>query len=181
MKPQEDVVSRKHKTRDQLISLVRSLQKGGERIGWTNGCFDLLHAGHVRYLFEAARQVDRLVLGLNSDESISRIKGPTRPVVPQEDRLLIMSALECIDYVTVFYEDTTVPSLEQVRPDTYFKGGDYAIDTINQEERCLVEGYGGQIVILSGVEGRSTTEIIERIQAIDFPHRLPGLVARRRR
>ena len=167
MKPQEDIVSRKHKSRDELISLVRSLQKDGERIGWTNGCFDLLHAGHVRYLFEAARHVDRLILGLNSDDSITRIKGPTRPVVPQEDRLLIMSALECIDYVTVFEEDTTVPALEQVRPDTYFKGGNYVIDTINQEERRLVEGYGGRIVILPGIEGRSTTEIIERIRAMD--------------
>ena len=167
MKPQEDIVSRKHKSRDGLISLVRSLQKDGERIGWTNGCFDLLHAGHVRYLFEAARHVDRLILGLNSDDSITRIKGPTRPVVPQEDRLLIMSALECIDYVTIFEEDTTVPALAQVRPDTYFKGGDYVIDTINQEERRLVEAYGGRIVILPGVEGRSTTEIIERIRATD--------------
>lgn len=167
MKPHEDLLARKHKTRDELASLVRSLQKDGERIGWTNGCFDLLHAGHIRYLFEAAEHVDRLVLGLNSDRSIARIKGPSRPVVPQDERLLIMSALECVDYVTVFDEDTTVPLLEQVRPDTYLKGGDYGIDTINQEERRLVEGYGGKIVIVSCVEDRSTTDLIDRIRALD--------------
>jgi len=128
----------------------------------TNGCFDILHAGHVTYLDAARREGDVLLIGLNADESVRRIKGPTRPINCESDRATVLAGLAAVDAVTVFTEDDALHLLETVKPDVYVKGGDYTIDTINQPERRLVESQGGKIVILPGVEGRSTTAILER-------------------
>lgn len=149
---------------EQLGETVRSCQADGKKVVWTNGCFDILHAGHVKYLIDAAKEGDVLVVGLNSDTSVQAIKGPNRPVVPEQERAFIVAALGCVDYVTIFSDSDTVGLLDALRPDVYAKGGDYTIDTINQDERKFVEGYGGRIALIPGVEGLSTTSIIEKLE-----------------
>jgi rfaE bifunctional protein nucleotidyltransferase chain/domain len=119
--------------------------------------------GHITYLPAARREGDALVVGLNTDKSVQENKGPGRPVVNERDRATVLSALECVDYIVLFDDKTPMPLLEALEPDVYAKGGDYTIATIVQEERKLVEGYGGSIAIIPGVEGQSTTSIIERI------------------
>jgi D-beta-D-heptose 7-phosphate kinase / D-beta-D-heptose 1-phosphate adenosyltransferase len=154
----------KLKTLPQLKRVVEKLKREGIRVVWTNGCFDILHVGHVTYLLNARQKGDILVVGLNSDKSVRENKGPTRPVVQELDRALILSTMECVDYIIIFDDKTPMPLLEALRPDVYAKGGDYTIDTIVQEERHLVEGYGGEIAIIPGVEGRSTTNLIAKMQ-----------------
>ena len=153
----------KLKTIDELKVIVQSLRESGRRIVWTNGCFDIIHVGHITYLQKAASLGDILVVGLNSDASVRAVKGAGRPIVPETERAVVLSALECVGFVTIFAEPSPMPYLEALRPDVYAKGGDYTLNTIVQEERRLVEGYGGGIEIIPGVEGRSTTGIIARI------------------
>ncbi len=148
---------------EELTAIAQKLRDEGKRVVWTNGCFDILHVGHITYLLKARDQGDVLVVGLNSDASVRENKGPDRPVVNEQNRALVLSALECVDYVIVFDGKTPMPFLEALRPDVYAKGGDYTLDTIVQEERRLVEGYGGGITIIPGVEGASTTNIIAKI------------------
>lgn len=146
-----------------LPDVVAGLKRAGKTVVWTNGCFDIIHAGHVLYLQRAAEEGDALVVGLNSDASVCAIKGPERPIVPESERALILAAFGCVDYVTLFDETSPLHALEQVQPDVYAKGGDYTLDTIDQDERRVVEGYGGRIAIIPGVEGRSTTNIVQRL------------------
>jgi D-beta-D-heptose 7-phosphate kinase / D-beta-D-heptose 1-phosphate adenosyltransferase len=150
-------------TLDELEAIVAGLREDDKRVVWTNGCFDILHTGHIIYLQKARALGDALVVGINSDASVKAVKGPDRPIIDEAGRALVLSALECVDYVVVFGEPTTVPVLERLKPSVYAKGGDYDMDTINQEERHVIEGYGGEIAIIPGVEGQSTTNIIERI------------------
>ena len=159
----------KLKTLEELAPIVKKMKQNGKTVVWTNGCFDILHAGHITYLMKAAQVGDVLVVGLNSDDSVRAIKGPNRPIVNQLDRARVMSALEFVDYITIFEQATTEPFLATLEPDAYVKGGDYTVDTINQAERRLVKGYGGRIVIIPGIEGKSTTAIIDKIatQLID--------------
>jgi len=138
--------------------LARRRQRG-ETIVFTNGCFDLLHMGHVRYLQQARELGSCLVVAINSDDSIKRLKGPDRPVIGQDERAEMLGALECVDYVTVFEEDTPIPLLELLRPELLVKGG----TTSEVVGREVVEGYGGKVMKLDLVEGLSTTEIIDRI------------------
>lgn len=153
----------KLKSIDELARIVAGLKDEGKKVVWTNGCFDILHAGHITYLLNASRHGDVLVVGLNSDESVRENKGPSRPVVDEQDRALILSALECVSYLTIFGEKTTTGILEQIKPDVYAKGGDYTLDTIVQEERRVVESYGGKIAIIPKVDGVSTTALIQKI------------------
>ncbi len=153
----------KLKTVAQLEPVMAKLKKDGKKVVWTNGCFDILHVGHITYLIAARQQGDVLVVGLNTDKSVRENKGPDRPVVNERDRATVLSALECVDYVVLFDDKTPMPLLDALEPDVYAKGGDYTIDTIVQEERHLVEGYGGRIAIIPGVEGHSTTNIIDKI------------------
>ena len=148
---------------DTLKELVQRYQAAGKKVVWTNGCFDILHAGHVTYLMSAAKEGDVLVVGLNSDKSVTSVKGPERPIVPEAERALIIGALGCVDHVIVFDDDDTTGLLERYQPDVYAKGGDYTLDTINQDERKLVESYGGRIALIPGVDGRSTTNIIQKL------------------
>lgn len=150
---------------DELAPIVMKLQAEGRCVVWTNGVFDLMHAGHAAYLERAAAEGDVLIVGMNSDASTRRIKGAGRPILPAEERAAVLTALRWVDYTTVFDTPDTVPCLERLKPDVYAKGGDYTIDTINQDERRVVEGYGGRIALLPGVEGRSTTNIIAQIRA----------------
>jgi len=148
---------------EALQGIVDSLRADGKTVVWTNGCFDILHAGHVTYLKSAKREGDVLVVGLNSDASVRELKGADRPIVPEGERALIISALECVDYVTIFSDADAVPVLEVLKPDVFAKGGDYTIDTTNQDERQFVETYGGRMVFIAGVEGQSTTNLVQRI------------------
>ena len=137
--------------------------RAGKTVVATNGCFDLLHAGHVTYL-EAARELgDLLLVGINSDLSVRELKGPNRPVNSEGDRAVVLAALQAVDDVTVFSEVSALSLLKVAKPDIYVKGGDYNIDTINQEERRFVESYGGRVVILPLLPGRSTTGTIARM------------------
>ena len=148
---------------DDLKTIIKHYQAKGKTVVWTNGCFDILHAGHVTYLMSAAKQGDVLVVGLNSDASVSAIKGPERPIVPEDERALIIAALGFVDHVLIFGDNDTVPLLDALKPDVYAKGGDYTLDTINQDERAVIEAYGGSIALIPGVDGRSTTSIIQRL------------------
>jgi len=129
----------------------------------TNGCFDILHLGHVTYLQQAREQGDALLVGLTSDVHVSALKGPGRPVNSERDRAAVLAALESVSGVYVFPEQDARSFLELARPDVYVKGGDYTIDTINQDERRLLDGMGVRIVILGNVPGKSTTGILDKI------------------
>lgn len=153
----------KLKTRDELARIVKKLRGDGKRVVWTNGCFDIIHVGHITYLQRAAELGDILVVGLNSDASVRSNKGSDRPIIPEANRAVVLSALECVDFVVIFDDPTPMALLEALQPDVYAKGGDYTIDTIVQEERRLVEGYGGEIAIIPGIEGQSTTSIIRKM------------------
>ena len=132
----------------------------------TNGCFDLLHRGHVTYL-ECARALgDALLIGVNSDASVRELKGAYRPINNESDRAFVLAALQCVDAVCVFTDKTALRFLSTVQPDIYAKGGDYTIDTINQEERRLIEQLGGKVAILPGVAGKSTTLMLNKISRL---------------
>ena len=148
---------------DLLARCLAGHRRAGHRIVFTNGCFDLLHRGHVECLQQAASLGDVLVVGVNSDDSVRRLKGPGRPVVPAGDRAAIVAALGCVEYVTIFDEDTPAELLEAVQPDFYVKGGDY--DAAALPERQVVERYGGKVVTVGYLEGRSTSEIMTRLHA----------------
>lgn len=153
----------KIKTQDDLQAIVQNAQKAEKKVVFTNGCFDLLHPGHVLYLEEAKESGDLLILGLNTDASIQRIKGPDRPINTQEKRALVIAALESIDFVTLFDENTPIALIERLKPDIYVKGGDYTPETL--PETPIVNRYGGKIKILSFIEGNSTTATLQKIQS----------------
>ncbi len=153
----------KLRTLDELEKIITKLRGTGKRIVWTNGCFDILHIGHIKYLENAAAQGDVLIVGLNTDASVRELKGPKRPFHPEDERGIILSALACVDYVTLFGDRDTTAILERLQPQIYAKGGDYTLESINQDERRVIEGYGGHIALLAGVEGKSTTSIIEKL------------------
>ncbi len=151
----------KTKTPALLESILSGEKQRGKSVVFTNGCFDLLHVGHVKYL-QAARQLgDLLVLGLNSDDSIRRLKGSGRPLIGQDERAHILAALNCIDYVVIFDEDTPLELISQLRPDILVKGGDYTVDGV--VGRDVVESYGGRVELIPFVDDRSTTNIINKI------------------
>jgi D-beta-D-heptose 7-phosphate kinase/D-beta-D-heptose 1-phosphate adenosyltransferase len=135
----------------------------GRTIVWTNGCFDIMHAGHATYLERAAALGDVLIVGLNSDASVKSTKGPNRPIVSEDQRARLMAALRCVDYIVIYDDDSPVELIRQLAPDIYAKGGDYNIDTINQPERRLMESLGGRIELLPGVPGISTSVIIKNV------------------
>lgn len=146
----------------ELAEGVASLRRRGRRVVFTNGCFDILHRGHVSYLSRAKSLGDALIVGVNSDESIQRIKGPTRPINTLEDRLQVLAALSCVDHVVPFDEDTPHELIRVVRPDVFVKGGDYTRATL--PEASLVEELGGIVEILPFLADRSTTDVIEKIR-----------------
>ncbi|NLF32460.1 MAG: D-glycero-beta-D-manno-heptose 1-phosphate adenylyltransferase [Planctomycetes bacterium] len=148
---------------DELLSEVRRLRAGGKQIVWTNGCFDILHAGHVQYLNFARRQGDALIVGVNADASVRKNKGPDRPIVGQDDRAEVLAALECVDYVVVFEDETPLEMIQAVVPDVLVKGMDWKGAVVGQVE---VEAAGGRVVLADLREGRSTTDIINRITEV---------------
>lgn len=146
---------------EKIEDFCATLRAAGQRIVFTNGCFDILHAGHVRYLTQARSLGDCLVLGLNTDASVRRLKGETRPVNRELDRAEVVGALAAVDYVVLFDEPTAEALVEKVRPAVYAKGGDYTRETL--PEAKIVERYGGEVHFIGLVPGRSTTKIIEKI------------------
>ena len=148
---------------EMLASWRATLRAAGKKLVVTNGCFDLLHRGHVTYL-EAARKLgDALLVGVNSDASVRELKGPGRPLNSEEDRAAVIAALQSVDKVCIFGERHALGLLSMVQPDIYAKGGDYTIDTINQDERRLVEQLGGKVVVIAGVPGKSTSTLLEKL------------------
>ncbi|MCU0787226.1 MAG: adenylyltransferase/cytidyltransferase family protein [Verrucomicrobia bacterium] len=148
---------------DQLATWRQAVRQTGRRLVVTNGCFDLLHLGHVTYLEAARNQGDLLLVGVNADAAVKALKGPGRPVNPEEDRALVLAALESVSAVAIFPDATATLFLSLAQPDIYVKGGDYTLETINQDERAMVESVGGRIVLLSFVEGRSTSSTLKKL------------------
>lgn len=146
---------------DELLALIQAAQEQGEKIVFTNGCFDILHSGHVRYLNQAAQLGERLIIAVNSDESIAQLKGATRPIVPLESRMELLAALSCVDWVVPFSEQTPERLICKLKPDVLVKGGDYKPEEIAGAQ-CVWDA-GGQVEILSFWDGFSTTKIVDRI------------------
>jgi D-beta-D-heptose 7-phosphate kinase / D-beta-D-heptose 1-phosphate adenosyltransferase len=147
---------------DLLARCLSGHRRAGHRIVLTNGCFDVLHRGHVECLQQAASLGDVLVVGVESDETVRKVKGPGRPVIPAEDRAAIVAAIGCVEYVTIFDGDSTADLVEAVRPDLYVKGGDHDADTMTG--RLAVEIYGGRVTTVGYLPGRSTAGLVERIR-----------------
>ncbi len=151
-------------TREALIRERERLRREGKRLVFTNGCFDLLHPGHVRYLSQARAMGDALVVALNGDRSVRKLKGEGRPILNEQERAEVVSALEAVDYVTIFEEETPRELVAELLPDVLVKGGDWPIDQIIGREE--VEASGGRVVSLPYVERLSTSEIIERVKRV---------------
>ena len=147
--------------REELKKTLKALKDTGKKIVFTNGCFDLVHLGHVRYLEAARAEGDILVIGVNSDRSVHEIKGPSRPVVPEDERAEVLAALACVDFVTLFDEPDPLETIRALLPDVLVKGSDWAEDAIVGKE--VVEEHGGHVVRVPLTEGASTTRIIEKI------------------
>ena len=145
---------------DTLDSTLESINK--EKIVFTNGCFDILHPGHIHILDQAKSYGDILIVGLNSDESIKRLKGPTRPKVSQKDRLRILSSIKFVDYAVLFEEDTPLKLIKKIKPNFLVKGGDYSLEDIVGAE--FVENNGGQVKIVKLLEGHSSSSLIDKFE-----------------
>lgn len=152
----------KIKPLNELVHIVTELRRQDKRIVFTNGCFDLLHAGHVSYLAQAKGLGDVLIVGLNSDSSVQALKGKDRPLVPQDDRAMLLASLASVDFVVLFDELTPHNLIEAIKPDVHVKGGDYT--EADLPEAPLVRSYGGKVVVLPKVEGRSTSDLVNRIK-----------------
>jgi D-beta-D-heptose 7-phosphate kinase/D-beta-D-heptose 1-phosphate adenosyltransferase len=149
-------------TNSELVGLRDGLRAAGKKLVFTNGCFDILHVGHVRYLQAARALGEALAVAINSDDSTRQLKGPQRPFVPQAERAEMLAALSCVDYVTVFEELSPRSLIAALLPDVLVKGGDWALDEIHGREE--VEAAGGRVLPLPFVEGKSTTNIVEKIR-----------------
>lgn len=147
--------------RKDAATFCEGLRQRGKQIVFTNGCFDIIHAGHVRYLTTAKSFGDVLIVGLNTDESVRRLKGASRPINSQDDRAEVLLGLKAVDYVIFFGEATAEALIAEVKPAVYVKGGDYTLETL--PEAAIVQSYGGRVELVNLVAGRSTTNVIEKI------------------
>jgi rfaE bifunctional protein nucleotidyltransferase chain/domain len=158
--------------RDKIVSWKelpewrQKVRDSGKKLVVTNGCFDLLHLGHVTYLETARNQGEALLVGVNGDEGVRQLKGPDRPINEETERAAVLAALESVDGVCVFPEKTATEFLAAARPDIYVKGGDYTLDTLNKDERRTVENAGGKIIIIPFVPGKSTTALLKKISRL---------------
>lgn len=151
---------------DKLPEWRGKFRVNGKKLVVTNGCFDILHLGHVTYLESARNRGEALLIGINSDEATRQLKGAGRPVNPETDRAAVLAALQSVDGVCIFTDPTATKFLAAAQPDIYVKGGDYTLDTLNQDERRAVESAGGKIVLVPFVPGKSTTALIEKISRL---------------
>ena len=152
----------KIKNLSELKNIISKLKKEGKKIVFTNGCFDILHIGHIRCLKEAKKHGDILVVGVNSDSSVRRLKGENRPYIEEKERAEIISSLEMVDYVIIFDEDTPLKIIKELKPDVIVKGGDYKEKDVVGGD--FVKRYGGKVVIAPLVKGRSTSLLVEKIK-----------------
>lgn len=146
---------------DELVEIRKSLKRQNKKVVFTNGVFDILHAGHVDYLTKTKEKGDILIVAVNSDASVRRIKGPTRPIVPQHERAFIISSLKPVDYVVIFEEDTPHETIKKIIPDVLIKGADWAVDNIVGKD--IVEANGGKVETIEFVNNQSTTNIIKTV------------------
>ena len=151
---------------DKLSEWRAALRTSGRKLVVTNGCFDILHLGHVTYLENARNRGDALLVGVNGDDATRQLKGPGRPVNAESDRAAVLAALASVDGVCIFADKTATKFLSVAVPDIYVKGGDYTLDTLSQEERRAVEQAGGKIVIVPFVPGKSTTALVGKISRL---------------
>lgn len=158
-------VSGKLKSLEEIRAIAVSARTNGKKVAFTNGCFDLLHQGHVHVLRAARACADLLIVGINSDQSVKHIKGPTRPVLPESDRCELLGAMEMVDFVVLFNEPDPHNLISAIRPDVLVKGGDWNTEKIIGAD--IVEEAGGRVVVVPYIKGFSTTEIIERIKNSD--------------
>ena len=149
-------------SREDLIETIAAERRAGRSIGFANGCFDLLHVGHVRYLQAAAKETDVLVVAINDDQSVAELKGPGRPVLAATDRAELVAALRGVDYVVIFPEPTVTPLLLALKPDVHCKGTDYTTETV--PERDTVRAYGGRVAIVGDPKDHSTRDLLTRIR-----------------
>jgi rfaE bifunctional protein nucleotidyltransferase chain/domain len=149
-------------TEDELIAAIAKERKRGRTIAFANGCFDLLHVGHIRYLQDAARQADVLIVGVNGDDSVCKLKGPGRPVMEEQERAELISAIRGVSYVTIFRDESPARLLGVIRPDVHCKGTDYTAESV--PERDVVQSYGGRVAIVGDAKNHSTTEILRRMR-----------------
>lgn len=151
-------------TYEQAVAWRTQLRGHHRHLVMTNGCFDLLHRGHVEYLNQARHEGAALVVAINSDESLRRLKGPARPVVAQHDRAYLLGALECVDAVVIMQQDNAIDLLETLVPDVYVKGGDYTEDTLNRDEYTVLKRLAIRIRLLAFIPGYSTSQLIAKIK-----------------
>jgi rfaE bifunctional protein nucleotidyltransferase chain/domain len=151
---------------DELPEWRKNFRASGKKLVVTNGCFDILHLGHVTYLETAHNFGDALLVGINGDDATRQLKGAGRPVNSETDRAAVLAALESVNGICIFSEKTATKFLARAQPDIYVKGGDYTLDTLNQDERRAVESAGGKIVIVPFVPGKSTTALLEKISRL---------------
>ena len=150
--------------RNSLKNFCKDIREQGKKIVFTNGCFDILHVGHVRYLTAAKKFGDVLIVGLNTDASVKKLKGDSRPVNNEKDRAEVLLGLKAVDYVVFFGEQTAENLISEIKPDIYVKGGDYTLETL--PEAKIVQSYGGQVEFIQLVEGKSTTNIIKKLESV---------------
>jgi len=157
-----NALTHKIKTQTELAAVLKSEKASGKVIGFTNGCFDILHPGHVEYLNAAKKECDLLIIGVNSDGSVKRLKGDTRPINHQDARAKVLSALESVDFLTLFEEDTPEELIKSLNPDILFKGGDWKEEDIAGAD--FVKANGGKVRVIAYVKGFSTTKLIEKLR-----------------
>jgi rfaE bifunctional protein nucleotidyltransferase chain/domain len=150
--------------RAELAERIAADRAAGHTVAFANGCFDLLHVGHIRYLAAAAAEADRLIVAVNDDDSVKRLKGEGRPILSAADRAELVAALRVVDYVVIFQEPTVGPLLELLRPDVHCKGTDYTVDTV--PERDIVKAYGGRVAIVGDPKDHSTRDLLARVRRL---------------
>ena len=148
-------------SREALVERVQALKQDGRTVAFANGCFDLLHVGHVRYLEAAAQEADALIVAINDDASVRTLKGEGRPILPDADRAELVAALRCVDFVVIFPEPTVGPLLKALHPDVHCKGTDYTVETV--PEREIVKAYGGRTAIVGDPKDHSTRDLLAKI------------------
>jgi len=160
------VIGPTEKTRSlvELEELARAHRRQGKTIIWTNGCFEILHAGHIEFLIKAARLADVCIVGVNSDDSVAQLKGAGHPLTTIEERMHVLAAVECVDYLTIFDEPDCVKWLQALRPEVYAKGMHHLHGGINEREREVVEASGGCIALIAGDPAKSTANIVSKVR-----------------
>ncbi len=159
------MASEKLKSAAEMSRISGQMRAAGRKLVFTNGCFDLLHVGHVRYLEQARALGDALLVAVNGDASVRGLKGPGRPLNDEIDRAEVLAALGCVDYVTIFQEERVTRLLREIRPQVYAKGGDYTPESLNQEEAAALREVGAEVKILPLVRGKSTTKLIKKMES----------------